>query len=1064
MEQAQDPLDSPSWGRQLWLALATALAYAATGSMSLWLTGPGGYAAALYPAAGIALAAVLVCGRAAGFGVWLGALAVNAGLGWAQAGPGWPPIVSSLFIASGAAAQAMVGAALVLRLIGRPVVLNAPRDILLGSLGGAFVACGISCTVATTVLVVGGALAPTLWLSNWLTWWVGDLLGVLIAAPLALTFIGQPAADWRPRRRTIALPLLVALGLLTWATYQFQLINEARSRVAFERDVDRLASDAQARLRMPLYTLQALHGAALASGRAPDEALLREAARWWLAQPMLLQAVGHGERVASGALADFEAQVRTNELPGFMVFQRDGGQALAADGEAVVLRRIHPMAGNDSALGLNALSVPAARAAVLATRDSAEPRATEVFRLTQSTRDESGLVLYQALYDPPQPPAAQRSQAFRGVLFVAVNTGPLLADLATLVPAGRTWCVVENTPSGTGRTLAGSPDCALTRGAARTLSTRALEIGGRALELRVSVPDAAAALDLAGAWLFSLAGVSAAALLGALLLVVTGLTRRTELDVQAATSELRREVHERSQAEQALRVSEARLRSILDNVPLGVAFLDAHGSLLEGNQHLFDMLGSPPQALIGRRVADVTHADDQGNLLRQHLELLAGRLDVVRGQVRLRRADGGELWVRLAASAQRDDHGRVLSMVAVIDDISEHRRLEAAEQAVHRAEAANRAKTEFVSRMSHELRTPLNAMIGFAQLAGMDEDPAPAPHQREWMQQIQRAGWHLLELINETLDLARIESGAIQVTLQPVALAPLLANCRAMLSAAAAHRQVTIDIDSPALAVLADPVRLRQVLTNLLSNAVKYNRDGGRVSMRAEAAGEGRVALAVSDSGIGLSPAQLERLFVPYDRLGREHSGIEGTGIGLVISRRLAELMGGTLEVESEPGTGSTFTLTLNAAALPDSVAEPEADGPAPPPRHQRVLYIEDNPTNVEVMRGILGQRAQIRFDVAMLGLDGLVAARRDHPDLILLDMQLPDISGLELLRMLKNDDDLAGIPVIVVSADATPARVRDALTLGALEYITKPVDVRSLLKSVDDVLEGQPSRWNHSV
>ncbi len=1064
MDRSQDPAGPVSKGRWLWLALATALAYGCTGALSLWLTGPGGYAAALYPAAGIALAAVLVHGRAAGWGVWLGSFAVNAGLGWVQAGPGWASIASSIFIASGAAAQAAVGASLVVRLIGRPVVLNAPRDILLGSLGGAFVACMISCTVATAVLAASGALAQTLWLSNWLTWWVGDTLGVLIAAPLALTFIGRPAADWRPRRRTIALPLLVALGLLTWATYQFQLINEARSRVAFERDVDRLAGDAQARLRMPLYTLQSLHGAALASGRTPDDELLREAARWWLAQPMQLQAVGHGERVAAAAVSEFEAQARSGGRPGFTVFQRDGGKAMATDGDAVVLRHIHPMAGNDSALGLNALSVAAARAAILATRDSGEPRATEVFRLTQSTRDESGLVLYQALYDPPRPDAAQRIQAFRGVLFVAVNTGPLLSDLASLVPAGVAWCVVEAGGHSGVRKLAGTAGCELAPATARPLSTRRLEIGSRSFELRVAPRGATAALDLAGAWLFSLAGVAAAALLGALLLVVTGQARRTELEVQSATGELRREVHERSQAEQALRVSEARLRSILDNVPLGVAFLDPHGGLLEGNQHLYDMFGSKPLALIGRRVADFTHADDQPGMLRQHLELLAGHTEVVRGQVRLRRTDGSELWVRLAANAQRDDNGRVLSMVAVIDDISEHRRLESAERAMHRAEAANRAKTEFVSRMSHELRTPLNAMIGFAQLLGMDEDPAPAPHQREWMQQIQRAGWHLLELINETLDLARIESGSIQVTLQPVPLAPLLANCRAMLSAAAANRQVSIDIDSPPLAAQADPVRLRQVLTNLLSNAIKYNRDGGRVSIRAEPTAGGRVSIAVSDSGIGLSPSQLDRLFVPYDRLGREHSGVEGTGIGLVISRRLAELMGGALSVESEPGEGSTFTLTLAAAALPEAAAEPVAETSPPAPRHQRVLYIEDNLTNVEVMRGILGQRSQIQFDVAMLGLDGLVAARRHHPDLILLDMQLPDISGLELLRMLKNDDDLAGIPVIVVSADATPARVRDALTLGALEYITKPVDVRSVLKSVDDVLEGQPSRWNHSA
>jgi PAS domain S-box-containing protein len=729
------------------------------------------------------------------------------------------------------------------------------------------------------------------------------------------------------------------------------------------------------------------------------------------------------------------------------------------------------MEGNRGALGVNALSIPAARLAIIAARDSGQPRATAAFRLTQSTRDEIGLVLYQALFDGklPEPhDPATRAQHFRGVLFVTVRVDPMLSELSALSPKGLAWCVVEATGGAAATQLAGSLPCtgaAMAARAPRHLASRPLEFGGRSLELRVARQGDSAAIEQAGAWLFSLTGVAAAAMLGALLLVVTGQARRTELEVQAATTELRHEVAERRQAELALRQSESQLRSILDNLPLGVAFLDAHGSLLEGNPRLFEMLGSPPPALLGRRVAEVTHPDDQADMQRQHIDLLAGRIDVARGEARLLRGDGHELWVRLAASAQRDDEGRVQRMIAVVEDIGEHRRLEAAELAVHRAEAANRAKTEFVSRMSHELRTPLNAMIGFAQLLGLDAEPALPTHQRAWTQEIQRAGWHLLELINETLDLARIESGTIQVNLQPVPLAPLLANCRAMVAGAAATRRVVFD-DRPAatdLVVLADPVRLRQVLTNLLSNAVKYNREGGQVTIRAAAAG-GRITIDVEDSGIGMTPSQLQRLFVPYDRLGREGSGIEGTGIGLVISRRLTELMGGTLEAESRADTGTTFTVTLPAADTPIEAARADTAATRADAAHQHVLYIEDNPTNVEVMRGILGQRSQVQMDVAMLGLDGLVAARRQHPDLILLDMQLPDISGLELLRMLKNDDDLAGIPVIVVSADATPTRVRDALTLGAILYLTKPVDVRSLLQAVDDVLEGQPSRWNHSA
>jgi CheY-like chemotaxis protein len=401
-------------------------------------------------------------------------------------------------------------------------------------------------------------------------------------------------------------------------------------------------------------------------------------------------------------------------------------------------------------------------------------------------------------------------------------------------------------------------------------------------------------------------------------------------------------------------------------------------------------------------------------------------------------------------------------MVAVVEDISEHLRLEASERALQRADAANRAKSEFVSRMSHELRTPLNAMIGFAQLLGLDREPGLAPHQRDWTQHIQRAGWHLLEMINETLDLARIEAGAVHLVLQPVEVAPLVAACRSMVSAGAAERRVrlTEELSADAVAMLGDPMRLKQILTNLMSNAVKYNREGGSVTVSALRDGPDHVLVSVHDTGLGMSATQMDSLFQPYNRLGREGSGIEGTGIGLVISRRLAELMGGTLDARSAAGEGSTFTLRLPAAA-PAAPAPGETVATEPPPYQlRRVHYVEDNETNVEVMRGVLAQRPQVRLQVSTMGLDGLSAIRQARPDLILLDMQLPDISGLELLRHLKNDPDVADIPVIVVSADATPGRMQEALTLGALHYVTKPVDLARFLHLLDEVLDGMETRW----
>jgi CheY-like chemotaxis protein len=250
------------------------------------------------------------------------------------------------------------------------------------------------------------------------------------------------------------------------------------------------------------------------------------------------------------------------------------------------------------------------------------------------------------------------------------------------------------------------------------------------------------------------------------------------------------------------------------------------------------------------------------------------------------------------------------------------------------------------------------------------------------------------------------------------------------------------------------------VLTNLLTNAIKYNREGGSVHISSRAGAAGQVLLEVRDTGLGMTETQMASLFQPYNRLGREQSPIEGTGIGLVISRRLTELMGGTMEVASSAGNGSTFTLTLPAANQP---ARPPALGTPtrPAPYQQRLVhYIEDNETNIEVMRGVLAQRSQVLLSTSTLGLDGLAAVREQRPDLILLDMQLPDISGLELLRHLKQDDDVADIPVIVVSADATSANMQAALTLGAKHYVTKPLEVGAFLHLVDDTLEAADTRF----
>jgi len=411
---------------------------------------------------------------------------------------------------------------------------------------------------------------------------------------------------------------------------------------------------------------------------------------------------------------------------------------------------------------------------------------------------------------------------------------------------------------------------------------------------------------------------------------------------------------------------------------------------------------------------------------------------------------GTDNTVRKHAEQERELLNRVLSDNSV-----------ELENARAQADKANRAKSEFLSSMSHELRTPLNAVLGFAQLMASDTPPPSASQQRS-LEQILNGGWYLLRLINEILDLSMIESGRIAMSREAMALTDVLRDCRAMIMPQAQKRNITLSfptLDQP-FYVHADLTRVKQVVINLLSNAIKYNRADGSVLVDCKPRGD-KVRLSVRDTGNGLSAEQLQQLFQPFNRLGQEAGTEEGTGIGLVVTKQLVELMGGTLGVESEVGVGTLFWIELAASSAPELQLgehagnmgrEPSADAPLDAPR-RKVLYVEDNPANLILVEQLIARRSDLGMLSAVDGHLGIALARQHQPDLILMDINLPGISGTEVLGLLRVDPLTAHIPVIALSANALPRDVRKGLDAGFLRYLTKPINVPEFMEALDTAL-----------
>ncbi|RYG69251.1 PAS domain S-box protein, partial [bacterium] len=529
---------------------------------------------------------------------------------------------------------------------------------------------------------------------------------------------------------------------------------------------------------------------------------------------------------------------------------------------------------------------------------------------------------------------------------------------------------------------------------------------------------------------------------------------------------IQRDITERKKTLDALRESQQRFQGIAANVPGMVYELkmtpDGHFSFPFVNEGCREIYHLEPEPILRDAgvIMNCIHPDHAQDFS-VSIMTSAQTMQPWEWEGRILLPGETTKWVRGNSRPTRQEDGSIV-WDGIIFDVTQHKveeeqlqsaRIEA-EHAREEAERANLAKSEFLSRMSHELRTPLNAILGFGQLLEMSDLKEEDAQSTE---QIIKAGRHLLNLINEVLDIARIESGKLAISSETVGAGELALEVMDLVRPLAATRSITID-DHQAreskVHLTADRQRLKQILLNLVSNSVKYNHEGGKISFSIQEVDD-RVRLSVSDNGPGIRDEDVERLWLPFERLGAENSGIEGTGVGLAVSQQLAKAMGTILRVQSEVGRGSVFSIDLPRAEDPHAVHHEAAEEEVMTMSSTRfvVLYIEDNPSNLHLVQRLLSRRPEIRLLSAMQGELGYELARMHCPDLILLDLHLPDVSGLEVLLRLQGNTGTKSIPIVVLSADATPGQARRAVDAGAKAYLTKPLEVRQFFDTLDRIL-----------
>ena len=1053
--------------------IAIAAAYYAVGRLSLLLAIPPGYATAVWPASGIALAATLLRGYRVWPGILLGSFLINV---WTSLDTGSATsIFKSIFlvvsIGAGASLQAIVGALLMSRFVRHPTALIGEKDVFKFLLLGGPISCLVNATWGVTSLLLAGVIQPADYLLHWWTWWLGDTIGVIAFTPLVLIWAAKPQGASLRRQISVSLPVCLTFALVVLSFVYTSAWEQTRIAAEFERRTDKVFQELEDNFDNyidALHSIESFFGSSVTVGRQEFKSFV---SRWFL-RHRGIQALSWNPRVLDSERTAYEQAARRNGFTNFQITEQNGQGELARAApraEYAPVYYLEPYVGNESALGFDVASDPIRREALNQARDTGKPRATDPTTLVQDAELKPGFLVFLPIYRNglPQRTPEERRRNLQGYATGAFRVSDLIK---TSLKGGEEPKDVEirlydDTGGGKRRLLydhrsqaLGSKDPPVETDTVMkpAVLQRVIpfEMAGRRWIIQFApTKEYLAAQRSWQVWSVLAGGLLFTGLLGAFLLVVTG--RAAEL--QAINRDLQKEITDRKSAEEALRKSEARKGAILESVLDGIITMDHEGKLLEFNPAAEEMFRYKRADVVGKSMAELIIPPSLRERHRRGIAhyLATGEGPILGNRIEMTamRADGTEFPVELSVMRIGQDEPPLFT--GYFRDITDQnaqeeirRRSEELEEQNRRVQEANRLKSEFLANMSHELRTPLNGIIGFAELMHDGRvGPISTQHQ-EYLGDILTSAKHLLQLINDVLDLSKVEAGKFEFKPEPVIPELLVREVCEIVRTLAAHKriQLGIEIDAAVTGIVADSRSLKQILYNYLSNALKFTPDEGKVVIRVKPENQDYFRIEVEDSGIGIKADDLGRLFVEFQQLDAGSAKkYSGTGLGLALTKRIVEAHGGKVGVDSTVEKGSIFYAVLpRVFHVPGEIVDQERFAMAPPGA-PLILVVEDEPEDRAWLARELAE-AGYAVDTVATGAEALVHCREMRFDAIMLDMMLPDMSGRAVLGKIRERGLNLETPVIVVSVLADKGigvgyEVRDILA--------KPVSGDEILKAL---------------